>query len=43
MEPVSDFDRNALELLAEIGVTFEADDNEYEFTPGFDPETGEWQ
>jgi addiction module HigA family antidote len=42
MEPTSDFDRDALNLLRDIGVVVQMAEDDYEFAPGFDPELGEW-
>ena len=42
MSPESFFDETALNLLRDIGVVVQLDETEYEFTPGFDPELGEW-
>jgi plasmid maintenance system antidote protein VapI len=42
MSPGSFFDETALNLLRDIGVVVQLDETEYEFTPGFDPELGEW-
>ena len=42
MSPESFFDETALNLLRDIGVVVQLDKTEYEFTPGFDPELGEW-